>query len=54
MKHFNICPICAHRNSCVLTAQKDKVWDCSEYDELQPNKAHTKTVQQPERELELV
>ncbi len=33
MNHINICPSCIHRNSCVLTAQKDKVWSCSEYDE---------------------
>ncbi|MCL5128424.1 hypothetical protein [Algibacter sp. L4_22] len=30
---FNICPSCIHQNTCVLTAQKDKVWSCSEYDE---------------------
>lgn len=33
MNHINICPSCIHRNTCVLTAQKDKVWSCSEYDE---------------------
>ena len=33
MNHFNICPSCMHRSTCVLTAQKDKVWSCSEYDE---------------------
>jgi len=33
MNQFNICPSCMHRNNCVLTAQKDKVWSCSEFDE---------------------
>jgi len=31
---FNICPTCVHRKTCVLTQQKDKVWSCSEYDEV--------------------
>jgi len=31
--HFNICPTCMHQKTCVLTAQKDEVWECSEYDE---------------------
>ncbi|QYA26700.1 hypothetical protein G3I01_14765 [Gramella sp. MT6] len=31
--HFNICPTCIHKNSCVLTSQKSKVWSCSEYEE---------------------
>ena len=30
---INICPTCMHKNSCVLTTQKSKVWNCSEYDE---------------------
>lgn len=34
MSSFNICPSCMHQNSCVLTAQKDKVWSCSDYDEV--------------------
>jgi hypothetical protein len=25
-----------HRNACVLTTQKDKVWSCSEFDEEKP------------------
>lgn len=54
MNHFNICPSCVHRNDCVLTAQKDKVWSCSEYDEQQPNVETIEKVQQPERILELV
>ena len=33
VNQFNICPSCVHRKTCVLTAQKDKVWSCSEYDE---------------------
>lgn len=33
MNHFNICPNCIHLNDCCLTAQKDKVWSCSEFDE---------------------
>lgn len=30
---FNICPTCVHRETCVLTQQKNQVWSCSEYDE---------------------
>ncbi|RKS53392.1 hypothetical protein BC962_1642 [Gillisia mitskevichiae] len=30
---FNICPTCMHRETCVLTQQKNQVWSCSEYDE---------------------
>jgi len=29
---FNICPTCAHQKTCVLTAHKEQVWECSEYD----------------------
>lgn len=41
MNHFNICPSCAHRNYCVLTTQKEKVWSCSEYDGLVSNERST-------------
>ncbi|WP_425075672.1 hypothetical protein [Psychroserpens sp. S379A] len=34
MNHINICPSCEHRKTCVLTTQKDKVWSCSEFDEI--------------------
>ncbi|MCB0462661.1 MAG: hypothetical protein R2816_06725 [Flavobacteriaceae bacterium] len=51
--HFNICPGCIHRNTCVLTAQKDKVWSCSEFDEIQPNHKPQDTDKQPELQLEL-
>ena len=54
MNHFNICPSCMHRNSCVLTMQKDKVWSCSEYDERSPNATVSEKVQEPKRELELI
>lgn len=54
MNHFNICPSCLHKNSCVLTEQKAKVWSCSEFDELIPNETVSKTVQLPENSLELV
>ncbi|WP_034921779.1 hypothetical protein [Gillisia sp. CAL575] len=30
---FNICPTCIHKETCVLTQQKNQVWSCSEYDE---------------------
>ncbi|WP_432411733.1 hypothetical protein [Rasiella sp. SM2506] len=30
---FNICPICVHKDICVLTTQKNQVWSCSEYEE---------------------
>lgn len=46
MNHFNICPSCIHRNNCVLTAQKDKVWSCSEFDEEMPNNCDLETVKQ--------
>ncbi|MEM5565035.1 hypothetical protein WNY78_07960 [Psychroserpens sp. AS72] len=54
MNHFNICPTCMHSNSCVLTTQKDKVWSCSEFDEIGPPQVNLKDMQQPERALELV
>ena len=54
MNHFNICPSCMHRNNCVLTVQKDKVWSCSEYDETKPNEVVLSKKQQPTRVLELV
>lgn len=54
MNHFNICPSCLHRNNCVLTAQKDKVWSCSEFDEQKTNEVHAEKIEQPKRELELV
>jgi len=31
----------------VLTAQKDKVWSCSEFDEIQPNNHTQETIEQP-------
>jgi hypothetical protein len=31
---FNICPTCNHKESCVLTTQKNQVWSCSDYDEI--------------------
>jgi len=31
---FNICPTCNHKETCVLTDQKNQVWSCSEYDEV--------------------
>lgn len=33
--NFNLCPICTHNYSCVLTDQKDLVRSCSEFDEVQ-------------------
>ena len=54
MNHFNICPNCMHRKYCVLTAQKDKVWSCSEFDESKPNETMNKNVQKPKKELQLV
>ena len=50
MNHFNICPGCIHRNTCVLTMQKDKVWSCSEFDETKPN-YNLAGVQAPEQVL---
>jgi hypothetical protein len=54
MNHFNICPSCINRNDCALTAQKDKVWSCSEFDHMEPTAAILKKLQQPERTLALV
>ncbi|WP_369994500.1 hypothetical protein [Winogradskyella sp.] len=58
MNHINICPSCIHRNSCVLTMQKDKVWSCSEYDEEDGELTTLETVRESEkneeRKLELV
>lgn len=57
MNHINICPSCIHRNNCVLTMQKDKVWSCSEYDEEFEESIILKTVQElknVEKKLELV
>lgn len=52
--NFNICPSCTHRNTCVLTAHKDKVWSCSEFEEVQYNKSSLKTTKQQERKLHFV
>ena len=54
MNQFNICPSCIHLHNCVLTAQKDKVWSCSEYDETQPSNVDLIKAEQPKRVLELV
>ncbi|MBR9845577.1 MAG: hypothetical protein GYB35_05435 [Algicola sp.] len=54
MNHFNICLSCMHRNYCVLTVQKDKVWSCSEYDETKPDETVLGKTEQPKRILELV
>jgi len=56
MNHVNICPGCKHFNHCVLTAQKDKVWSCSEYEERDyKEKGIVKTLKNEKRqELELV
>ncbi|MFB9057149.1 hypothetical protein ACFFU9_10390 [Mariniflexile ostreae] len=32
---FNICPSCKHNTTCVLTNQKQTVWNCSEYQRIQ-------------------
>jgi hypothetical protein len=53
INHFNICPSCIHNSTCVLTAQKDKVWSCSEYDHTLPDETQEDTLPQPEFELEL-
>ncbi|MDE1208149.1 hypothetical protein [Tenacibaculum larymnensis] len=31
---FNICPSCIEVDTCVLTKSKEKVWSCSEYNEV--------------------
>ncbi len=50
MNPFNICPSCSHSSTCVLTAQKDKVWSCSEYDEAHLFDDASETTKQPKRE----
>lgn len=52
--HFNICPSCIYRDTCVLTAQKDKVWSCSEFDAVASNENYIKIIDQPELNLHLV
>ena len=32
--NYNICPTCIYKHTCVLTDQKNKVWSCSEYEEI--------------------
>ncbi len=54
MNHINICPSCMHRNSCVLTAQKDKVWSCSEFDEDLSNENNFETMQTPEEDEKVI
>jgi hypothetical protein len=58
MNHINICPSCIHRNICVLTAQKEKVWSCSEFDEEVSNISSREIVPEPKQhrkqELDLV
>lgn len=54
MNHFSICMSCIYSNSCLLTAQKDKVWSCSEFDDIEPSQVTMKNVQRPKRTLELV
>jgi len=53
MNHINICPSCMHRYNCVLTAQKDKVWSCSEFDEELPTACNLETVKNKEQEQKL-
>ncbi|MFD1616342.1 hypothetical protein [Gelatiniphilus marinus] len=52
--YSNICPSCAHKNYCVLTAQKDKVWSCSEFEQVRFNERHQKHTQHSEFKLQLV
>ncbi|WP_160289447.1 hypothetical protein [Psychroserpens mesophilus] len=58
MNHINICQSCMHRTNCVLTAQKDDVWSCSEFDEETPKNYGLMVIdeneQKKEQELELV
>ncbi|WP_161792625.1 hypothetical protein [Psychroserpens damuponensis] len=54
MNHFNICSSCMHCNSCVLTEQKEKVWSCSEFDDIATQQVYAQPEEQPKRELELV
>lgn len=42
---FNICPTCGHRDTCVLTQQKNQVWSCSEYDEEVSESGHSNNPQ---------
>lgn len=41
---FNICPSCTEINTCVLTKSKEKVWSCSEYNEVSTEEVKKKEV----------
>ncbi|GFD73564.1 MULTISPECIES: hypothetical protein [Tenacibaculum] len=41
---FNICPSCTEINICVLTKFKEKVWSCSEYNEVDVKKEKKQAV----------
>ncbi len=51
MNHINSCPSCIHRNNCVLTMQKDKVWSCSDYDQDITESSILEPVQNPQENL---
>ena len=48
---FNICPSCVHRDVCVLTLQKEKVWSCSEYDLEETNTKFVQSVFTSEKKI---
>ncbi|WP_299006576.1 hypothetical protein [uncultured Tenacibaculum sp.] len=51
---FNICPSCAYLSTCVLTKSKEKVWSCSEYNEVKCNEDVQKEVETEKQEVEFV
>ncbi|WP_167455915.1 hypothetical protein [Tenacibaculum singaporense] len=51
---FNICPSCTEVNICVLTKAKEKVWSCSEYNEVSAEKAKVDDVTAMKQEMQAV
>lgn len=51
---FNICPSCTEVNTCVLTKSKEKVWSCSEYNEVSEEKTKEKKITVIKREMQVM
>ncbi|MDP2541152.1 hypothetical protein [Tenacibaculum discolor] len=49
---FNICPSCIEVNTCVLTKSKEKVWSCSEYNEVVEKEKKEEAVVTPEMQVQ--
>lgn len=52
---MSICNDCHHKNGCVLTSLKSKVWSCSEYSqEYEQSSEHITAKQELEQEMAMV